>query len=350
MNRRGAFTLVELLVVISIIGILAGLLLPAVQMAREAARRSTCQNNQRSLAQALQSFAGKKQRLPGFQELLPGYQGTTAIPVVPVSWAVMLLPEMDQQPVYDAWAANWGTWAVVDPDPPVDAPPYLVSFYCPSSGSANKDFPTNRYVANAGFGPRQDGGNGGTEDPTPFSNAVSKGRPSRNNYDYWDARRKANGPFVDRIAPRGVKKFELDVSLDATDFKDGLSNTAVFSENLLAGFWSTTQNFVVDSAAAANNVGSSFGTFMSPNPAFLPPDAPDRPPISQEKRMPPVFLWLYLQGERRRCPGSVAAGASASSRRSCPHQWTQGRTGSPGYGRVDASIVAAYVRRHHGFC
>jgi len=104
-STRG-FTLVELLVVIAIIGILVALLLPAIQAAREAARRVNCQSNIKNLALAVLNYENQKKALPAGAELDPpaGQEifDSSAIDLE-VSWIVRILPQIEEQSVYDSF-------------------------------------------------------------------------------------------------------------------------------------------------------------------------------------------------------------------------------------------------------
>lgn len=122
-TRRTAFTIVELLVVISIIGVLAGLLLPAVQAAREAARRIQCANNLRQMGLALHQYHGTHRRFPA-GVVFPNR----------VMWSAQLLPQLEQGPLY----------STLDFSQPFDddtkpngkaCTQYLSIYRCPSSNS-----------------------------------------------------------------------------------------------------------------------------------------------------------------------------------------------------------------------
>ncbi len=164
--KKNGFTLVELLVVIAIIGILMGLLLPAVQMAREAARRASCQNNMRQLGLAAMNYEGARQKFPpGYtQERVSGQSPGSLNGFSGHSVFYFLLPYMEQGNLYDNFnkdvpkanistAINGnGTSAVIK------------GLYCPSdlltqtaepytSGSTTQYFGMTSYKANGGSRP-----------------------------------------------------------------------------------------------------------------------------------------------------------------------------------------------------
>jgi prepilin-type N-terminal cleavage/methylation domain-containing protein len=169
--RRLAFTLVELLVVIAIIGILIALLLPAVQAAREAARRMQCSNNLKQIGIALHNYHAALQCFP------PGYiiryTGTTPVNEASWGWGVFLFPYMEQDPLYKQLAPNKRTLlqavsntAVTGTVTPSDVllKTVIQGMRCPSDqtadllpnalrpfGSLSIEPATGNYIAVAGF-------------------------------------------------------------------------------------------------------------------------------------------------------------------------------------------------------
>ncbi|MGQ9574790.1 MAG: DUF1559 family PulG-like putative transporter [Thermoguttaceae bacterium] len=130
-SRRAAFTLVELLVVIAIIGILVALLLPAVQAAREAARRTQCANNLRQLGLAMHQYHGALKSFP------PGFMAIDHLGQVSGGWAwgVFLMPYIEQSPLQDILSPTKYTLSQVISDPALlpMLQMQLAVFKCPSS-------------------------------------------------------------------------------------------------------------------------------------------------------------------------------------------------------------------------
>ena len=107
-TRRG-FTLVELLVVIAIIGVLVALLLPAVQQAREAARRMQCANNLKQYGVAIHTYHDTWKKIPT-APMANAQNGNWGLPVPGLQ--AIILPQMEQQPLFDQINWNWTAPAV----------------------------------------------------------------------------------------------------------------------------------------------------------------------------------------------------------------------------------------------
>lgn len=133
-RRRSGFTLIELLVVIAIIAVLIALLLPAVQQAREAARRSQCKNNLKQIGLALQNYLDQWQMFPpgSIRDYVSFPAGTGSWNTSMLSWQARILPYLDQSGITKK--INWGLY-------PGDAAAHTAlmrlavpGYICPSDG------------------------------------------------------------------------------------------------------------------------------------------------------------------------------------------------------------------------
>lgn len=143
-RRKPGFTLIELLVVIAIIAILMAMLLPAVQMAREAARRTQCKNSLMQLSLALHNYE------MAFDCFPPGSVNPTGpIQALPngyhMGWAVALLPFMEQQNMFNTVNMNK---SVYDPDNLMVRGTVIAVLHCPTdwAGSKNGTIAATNYV------------------------------------------------------------------------------------------------------------------------------------------------------------------------------------------------------------
>jgi len=167
-RSRTGFTLVELLVVIAIIGVLVALLLPAVQSAREAARRMQCTNNMKQLGIALHNFHDTNLRFPAAFEELTASPNITGNSPWGCSWTARCLPYIEQQAVFQIYRfdRDWqdATTNAVPNTGPICTK--IKTFICPSAPSQNTR-PVNNGRGNTDYAATTE-----REYPNPFLNAT----------------------------------------------------------------------------------------------------------------------------------------------------------------------------------
>jgi len=271
--RRHGFTLVELLVVIAIIGILVALLLPAVQMAREAANRTQCSNNLKQLGLALQNVHDKTKLFPpgGANDQTTNNWGPVPGGVGPnaygVSWLVYILPAIEQQAMFQNMSNNlngqrgWGPNGNADYNSSLLHNVRISSFWCPST-------PMGRQVGNlwARYSPTQANYRVMTTTYPGICGAVPGIIP---NYIETRATGQNGGITTGGItAANGVLYPNSTVGIESIN--DGTSNTMAIGED---GYWLFTYNGVRVDWRSNNYYGWFIGARqcdVTPDPLSTP--------------------------------------------------------------------------------
>jgi len=201
--RRG-FTLVELLVVITIVGMMMAMLFPAISVIKDRANNIRYQNNLSQLAKAAAVHETQKRRYPGYVEYNPVAAGNNMMSAY--GWPVVMLPYVGRGDLWGHWRAGNRTEVPID------------QYRCPGDTSA--ETLSISYVANCGY---QD---------NRTSAVASTARPPD-----WPA----NGVFHSLYDPAFISgatnNCYLQVRMTTGDVKDGLQQTLMFSENIQAGLW-----------------------------------------------------------------------------------------------------------------
>ncbi|PQO28713.1 DUF1559 domain-containing protein [Blastopirellula marina] len=198
-DRHWGFTLVELLVVIAIIGVLIALLLPAVQQAREAARRISCSNNMKQIGLGLHNYHDTYRRLPITQLTAPNETPKRAL----ASWSRALLPFIEQNNIAQSWNenVNYG----VAPNAALNRTP-ISAYKCPTSPAAEVETwkTTGDYANDTAAG-------------DPYKAGVCEYSASSHTYN--------GSTYV-----TGMMDYQGEVSKRFRDVTDGLSNSLMVGE------------------------------------------------------------------------------------------------------------------------
>ncbi len=291
---RNGFTLIELLVVIAIIAILAALILPAVQSARRAARRTECLNNIRQVGVGLQNFAASKnERLPRLRSSLH-YSNSVSQGELATGWPIAILPVIDNKALLDSIRKNAGP-AGLSPTEQI----WIQVYTCPESDAYRAPGGLS-YSINTGF-VRDDVWGTTSDQPVGGIDWVPNCPcPSMTN----DPGDRAVG------LASGISFLDASVSLEYVTAGDGATNTLLLAENLQSGPWYASTHS--QTAFGIRTPLTHKSCFCPKNPADPPRISPDEP-FRLETRFPPPWNQQSLNTD---FPGSTF-----DDPKSNPDQW-----------------------------
>ena len=209
-NRKSAgFTFVELLVVITIIGILIALLLPAVQAAREAARRMQCTNNLKQIGLALHGYHATHEQLPYGSSYPVTFNGT---------WAAFILPYLEQQGLFDSFNFNKPIYDAANQQAVTTV---VAAYICPTDPQSQQPILSNRGNANnynpqqvlglwypGCMGPTDDNACSFCNDPN-YPTKPSPGNYCCQGYDFGSSNPPGNAVGIFLRYPRGIRFAEV---------------------------------------------------------------------------------------------------------------------------------------------